>query len=377
MTGTVFRTTHDNYGVAAILHLVMFLTLCVMTACSGSSDSDSPENPAPSTRRWEMGFYNTAPKYGDFGLAIENIDLYSERSEVVMIHEELPWDLLLDGSSSMDAILDAKEALIAYLKSKGLTLFFMADLTDGLSRGEEPPLLRDMGRSITELAVQQRYRDYVLAFAVRFQPAVVGLTAETNLVRQAADPAVYAAMVQATNDAAADLISAAVTAPLMISVQVETAWGVLGGTAPYEGVEQDFTDFPFMEMLGLSSYPYFGYSQPEDLPANYYSRLLNGRSMPAMVCEGGWPSEGVATIVSSPQLQARYIVRHAELLDSIQAVAVVQTMFTDIDLASIPQPYPANLPLFSTLGLMQLISDNFEAKPGLAEWDNLFARSFE
>ena len=320
MAVTVFRTTHDKYGVAVILHIVMFLTLCVLTACNGSSDSDNSENPAPLTRSWEMGFYNTAPRYGDVGLAIENIDLYSTRSEVVMIHEELPWDLLLDGSSSMDAILDTKEALIVYLKSKGLTLFFMADLTDGLSREEEPPLLRDMGRSITELAVQQRYRDYVLAFAVRFQPAVIGLTAETNLVRQAADPAVYATMVQAVNNAAADLISAAVTAPLMISVQVETAWGVLGGTAPYEGV---------------------------------------------------------ATIASSPQLQARYIVRHAELLESIQAVAVIQTMFTDIDLTSILQPYPANLPLFSTLGLMQLVNDNFEAKPGLAEWDNLIARSFE
>ena len=124
-------TKQDNHAVAVVLHIMMFLALCVVTACSGS---DSVEDPAPDrpTRSWEMGFYNTAPRYGDVALAIENIDLFSTRSEVVMIHEELPWDLLLDGSSSMDAILDTKEALIAYLKSKGLTLFFMADLTDGL-----------------------------------------------------------------------------------------------------------------------------------------------------------------------------------------------------------------------------------------------------
>jgi hypothetical protein len=99
--------------------------------------------------------------------------------------------------------------------------------------------------------------------------------------------------------------------------------------------------------------------------------------MPAMVCEGGWPSAGVAPIISFPQLQARYIAYHADLLDTIQAEAVVQTLFTDIDLTSVPQPYPSNPPLFVTLGLMELNNDDFNAKPALAAWDALFARPVE
>ncbi|MEJ2039450.1 MAG: hypothetical protein P8X55_10995 [Desulfosarcinaceae bacterium] len=324
-----------------------------------------------------MGFYYTPPRYGDVSLAIENIDLLSVRSEIATIHEELPWDLLLDGVTGMDEILAGKEDLIAYLRSKGLDLFFMADLTDGLSRGEEPPILRGLGRSITEAFVRQRYRDYVLAFVQRFDPNYIGLTAETNLVRQAADPAVYNAVVQAANAAAGDLAAAGATAPLLISVQVETAWGVLTGAGPYEGIAQDLVDFPFVQILGLSSYPYFGYSQPEDIPDNYYSRLLNGRSLPVMVCEGGWPSASFATVVSSPQLQARYITRQADLLDSVQARAVIQTLFTDIDLDSVPQPYPAILPLFTTLGLMSLEGDDFIAKPALDEWDHLYSRSLD
>ena len=157
---------------------------------------------------------------------------------------------------------------------------------------------------------------------------------------------------------------------MLISVQAETAWGVLAGPGAYEGVETDFQDFPFMQTLGLSSYPYFSYDQPEDMPDDYYSRLLNGRSIPAMVCEGGWTSASVTGISSSPEQQARYITRHADLLDSIDAAAIVQTLFADIDIASLTNP-PANLPLFISIGLMD---KDFTAKPALTAWDGSYAR---
>jgi hypothetical protein len=330
--------------------------------------SPTPE-PTP-TRTWEMGFYPTPPRL-TVPEVLQTINLMSNRAELAVIHEELPWTDLIQGTDINTILDNQKQGLLDYLRAKGLRILFMADLTDGLSRGQEPPKLRALNRSITEPAVQQLYRDYVLAFVARFEPEYIGLTAETNLVRAAASPAVYAAMVQAANDAAEDLRAANVTAPLLISVQVETAWGVLFGSGPYQGIERDFVDFPFMQMLGLSSYPYFAYATPEDIPADYYQRLLNGRSLPALVCEGGWTSASVATIASSPQIQARYITRQAELLDSIQALAVAQTLFVDIDLEALEISVPDNLYLFVSLGLMD---DTFTAKPALAVWDNLFAR---
>ena len=352
------------YGLVRSFALSVALAGC-------SSDTVDPGPPQP-TRTWEMGFYFTPPRV-DLPIALQNIDLFSARAELAVLHEELPWDLLLAGTD-LDAVVGLKDGLVAYLRGKRLRIFYMADLTDGLSRGEEPPLLRAAGRSITEPDVQQLYRQYVRAFVERFQPDYIGLTAETNLVRAAAAPAVYASMVTAANAVAADLLTAGVTTPLLISVQVETAWGRLGGTGPYLGVEQDFADFPFTQMLGLSSYPYFGYAQPEDIPDDYYARLANGRALPAIVCEGGWASAGVGAIASSPELQARYLARQAVLLDSVEARAVVQTLFTDLDLDSLTEPYPDNLPLFSSLGLMQLVNDGFVVKPALTVWDGLFAR---
>jgi hypothetical protein len=181
-------------------------------------------------------------------------------------------------------------------------------------------------------------------------------------------------MVTAANAAAAELVTDGATAPLLISVQVETAWGRLGGAGSYVGIEQDLADFPFTQMLGLSSYPYFGHAQPEDIPDDYYARLLDGRTLPVIVCEGGWASASVAPITSSPELQARYLTRQAVLLDSVDARAAVQTLFTDLDLDSLTDPYPVNLPLFGSLGLMQMVGDAFVPKPALAVWDGLYAR---
>lgn len=350
-----------------------FFAMIALVGCGNDDDGMTPPPPPEPQRAWDLGFYVTPPRF-DLPIALANIDSLAARAEVVMIHEELPWTDLLAGMTVADILARDKVDLVAYLRARGLRLYFVADLTDGLSRGQEPPQLRAAGRSITEPAVQQLYRDYVLGFVQTLRPDVIGLTSETNLVRAAAPDSVYHAMVATCAAAAADLAAAGMTTPLMISVQVETAWGRLLGHGPYVGIAQDLADFPYIQVLGLSSYPYFGFARPEDMPADYFARLVVGTTLPVMLCEGGWASATVDTIVSSPDEQARYVRRLPELLDQAGARAAVQTLFTDLDLASIPTPFPETLPLFASLGLMELSGDDFVAKPALAAWDSLWAR---
>jgi hypothetical protein len=305
-------------------------------------------------------------------VVIQGIELWSQRAEMAAIHEDVPWADLLGGMTP-DAILERdKVQLVDYLRSKGLQLYFMADPTDGLSRAEEASALRTANRSLSEPAIQRLYRDYVLAVVRKLQPQYLGLAAETNLIRAAAPSALYAAVKQAANAAAADLRAVGYGGKILSTVQVETAWGVLGGTGPFVGIDTDMIDFAFTQVLGLSSYPYFAYAQPESIPGDFYSRLLGARNLPVMVLEGGWSSGTAGTVVSSAGLQARYITRHAQLLDSVNAQAVVQLMFADLDLSSFKPPFPVNLPLFIQNGLTD---SNFVAKPALAVWDALHARS--
>ena len=90
-----------------------------------------------------------------------------------------------------------------------------------------------------------------------------------------------------------------------------------------------------------------------------------------MVIEGGWTSASVGGITSSPDLQRRYIGRHADLLDAAGAVAWFPIIFADLDLATIPLPPGSILPLFAHLGV---VDEHLVAKPALRAWDAEFAR---
>jgi hypothetical protein len=198
---------------------------------------------------------------------------------------------------------------------------------------------------------------------------------ETNLIRAAAKPAVYAAVVAMTNAAAAQLRAAGSTTPLMVSVQVETAWGRLAGAGggTFVGVQRDRADFPFVQVLGLSSYPYLGgFATPEQIPLDYYARVADGWAVPMMVVEGGWTSGSVPGVTSSPELQARYIRRQMQLADEAKLIGVYQITFTDLDLGSFPVPSGSILPLFAQLGL---VDASYRAKPALAVWDSVMGRA--
>jgi hypothetical protein len=155
-------------------------------------------------------------------------------------------------------------------------------------------------------------------------------------------------------------------------VQVDAAWGRIGNGS-YVGIDRDRADFPFIQALGLSSYPYLsGFTTPEEIPLDYYSRLVAGKVIPMLVVEGGWTSGSVTGVTSSPDLQARYIRRQMELADTARLVGVFQITFTDFELSSFPVPPGSILPLFAQLGLVDV---NYRAKPALAVWDGVRGRT--
>lgn len=71
----------------------------VLAAC-GDSGSQAPAAP---TRTWRMGFSALPPRL-TINDILRNIDLWSQRADLAIIHEELPWTDLL-ASMSADAIL--------------------------------------------------------------------------------------------------------------------------------------------------------------------------------------------------------------------------------------------------------------------------------
>ncbi len=352
------------------LNLSVLLTLLVIPGCG---DDHPGRPPAAGTRTYRMGFSGIPPR-PDIGQAIASIDMWSLRADAALMSYELPWDSLLAGVLPESVIARDQLGLANYFRHKGHEIWVYLDPANGLNRSGESDALVRLGRSITEPEVRQIFRRYAVVLDSIVQPAHLGLALETNLIRGLSTPELYAAIRQAANDAASDVRARDAAVKLSVSVQVDFAWGRLGGAGGgvYAGVETDFADFPFIQELGLSSYPYLAaYATPEEIPADYYLRIPAGRTIPVMVTEGGWSSATLDTIVSSQDEQRRYILRQAQLLDTVRATAVFQLTFTDLDLSAIPVPPGSILPLFAALGL---VDDDLNPKAALAAWDDVFAR---
>ena len=331
------------------------------------------ETQVPIGRTYRMGFANSAPRFDDINLVLQSLNLWSTRADVAIINTEVPWDEMFAGTNPATYVVNNYSGLAEFYKSKNMKLWVYVDPQNGLDRTADAVELVAMGKSIAEEDVQAIYRRFVVVMDSILHPDHLGLALETNLIRDAASPAIYLGVKKAVNDVVAELTQRSSLAKRSVSVQVDHAWGKLG-SGNYQGIAQDLIDFPFVEELGLSSYPYFGWSNPEEIPTNYYSKLVTGTNLPVFVSEGGWSSASVTTattsFVSSPQIQEQYVRHHRKLLDEAHAIAVFQLVFTDIDESSLPPNVPDNIGYFLSLGM---VDTNLQPKPALAAWDEVFS----
>ena len=352
------------------IRTVLFAVLAALVACGGTAD---PPDGA-GAREYRMGFSPFGPR-----VTIEDIlatvDMWTPRADAGIVHMDVPWVALLDGAAAADVATSEWLPMVELFRDRGLMVAITIDATNGLSRDQEAAALVGRGRSVTEPEIQALYRAWAVAVAEVLRPDYLGLIAETNLVRLAAPAALYDALPVMAAAAAAEVRALADPPELYVSVQVETAWGRLSGINAYEGIAEDLVDFPFVDVLGLSSYPYLGgFETPGQIPDDYYARIADEAALPVLVVEGGWSSVSGSGFAGSPGEQADYLRRQAELLDQANALAVFQLTFTDLDLDAWPEEFPENLVAFARLGL---VTDAYQPKPALAVWDSLHALPLE
>lgn len=346
-----------------LISLAFFLIAC--------RDEDTPAG-----RTYRMGFQNSAPR-PELDLFLQSLNLWVTRADAAMITTEVPWDSLLNGVSPQRYVADNYAGLVEFYRSKGLKLWVYIDPQNGLNRASDAGALVARGKSIADPDMQRLYRRFVVVMDSVLKPDHLGLALETNLIRAAAAREIYEGVKLAAHDAAADVRAIDKAAKLSVSLQADVAWGRLGGNGTYVGVAQDFIDFPFVEEIGISSYPYFGFTDPAELPGNYYARLVEGKRLKVFVTEGGWTAQSFAgpfgQVNSSPEAQASYIRRQSELLDEAGAIGVFQLTFTDIDTGSLPPTVDPSIRYFAYLGL---VDAQLQPRPALGVWDDVFKRAF-
>lgn len=347
-----------------VLRNILLLSIIVFVfSCSDKNEA--------STRTYYMGFQNSAPRFDNLDLYLQSLSMWTQRADAAMITTEVPWAELLSGAKVNDYVIANYKELVNYYRNKGLKLWVYIDPQNGLDRASDAVDLQKAGKSIADADMQLLYQKFAIAMDSILKPDHLGLALETNLIRDGSTAAIYQGVMKAANETAAKIKARNSTVLLSVSIQADHAWGKLVGGS-YKGIDQDFIDFPFIQELGISSYPYFGFDKPTDIPVNYYSKLVAGKNIPVFVSEGGWTSIAIdngSAAARSPEIQKEYIAHHAALLDDVKATAVFQLLFTDLDLDAFPADMPVNLPYFAYLGL---VDKNLNPKPALAAWDNIF-----
>ena len=351
--------------------LVLFgVVAFVVVACSKHSGSSSP------LRSYRLGFMSSAPRL-DFNLYLQSLGIWTVHADATIVSVEVPWDSLLNGENPVTYVEDNYVPLVNYCRSLKMKLWVYIDPENGLNRQTDSGPLAALGKSIAQADVQQVYRRFVVVMDSVLHPDHLGLALETNLIRIAAPAAIYQGVRAAANAAAADVRAIDPQVPLSVSVQAEVAWGKLGGASSFVGVTQDFADFPFVQELGISSYPYTGFTTPAEMPLNYYSHLVSGHPVPVFVSEGGWTSMNITgngfAITSSLAQQEAYIQRQGAMLAEAHAIGVFQLTFTDLAISAWGSDSTGLYP-FAFLGV---VDSNFNPKPALRAWDSLRGQPLE
>jgi hypothetical protein len=318
-------------------------------------------------RTYRMGFENFAPNANTY---LQSLALWTQRADAAIIGMQVPWDTLYSGTTPEKYITNNYVALVNYYRSKNLKLWVYIDPANGLDRSADASDLAALGKSISQPDVQALYGKFVFVMDSLLKPEHLGLALETNAIRGTSSGAIYQGIKAATNSTAALVRAYDKNVKLSVSIQADYAWGLLN-SGPFLGIEQDFTDFPFIQELGISSYPYFVYNTPQDIPSNYYSKLIQGHSVPVFISEGGWSTVTVSTYTENTQKQADYITKQGQLLDGVNAIGYFQLTFTDLSTAELQSTINSDINLFTHLGL---VDTNLVAKPALKTWDQVFSR---
>jgi hypothetical protein len=324
---------------------------------------------SPTTRTYRMGFATSAPQ-PNITEIIQSLNTWTTHADAAIISTEVPWDSLLTGEDPIAYVTQNYLSLLNIYRSHNLKLWVYIDPENGLARQKDSDPLVARGKSIAQQNIQQLYTRFVVVMDSILHPDHLGLALETNLIRLAAPDSIYQGVKQATNAAASQVKAIDPNTPLSVSVQAEVAWGRIGAGTTYVGIATDYTDFPFIQELGISSYPYLTYTNPTDIPLNYYAQLTSGHTTPVFVSEGGWTSANISanSVQSTPAQQQAYIRRQGQLLTQANAIGIFQLTFTDLSLDAWPATDAAELVPFAFLGM---VDSNFTPKPALATWDSL------
>jgi hypothetical protein len=368
--------------------LILILALALAALACGSQTPPTPTIPFPTlassafdSGRTTYGFFPTPPE-----VSIDSVmKLYKDlgnHADFVLVQENVPWNDFVnsvDGSSQKRADIINQVTLA---RQNHLDAIFVVDGLNGLNRSQFSGLPFGWDASFANPKVRAAYTNYTLWVVRMFHPRYLGLASEINTYMDT-HPSDAQNFISLYNDIYKAVKAEAPDTKLFVTFQWEELNNLISQVANDRTRLQPNWDQveafePNLDVWVISSYPFIAFKSGADIPADYYTPLLERSSKPIAVAEGGFTSKPVGPINGTPEDQVAYLNAIHNQIGSRLAFWVY-LLLEDFNLDSYSNYMKANgvnstdintLGMFASVGLGN--SDG-TPKPALDLWDSFRA----
>ncbi|WP_435363805.1 hypothetical protein [Haloarchaeobius sp. DYHT-AS-18] len=191
----------------------------------------------------------------------------------------------------------------------------------------------ELNRPLTEETIEENV-ELARAFAIEHRPAFLGLGVEVDTFYRE-NPDAFQRYVTLVEVAAQAVKDAVPETTVGIGFQLERLRGLRGGIF---GGENDPDDanwelldfFPSVDVLTFTTFPGMIYTDPADIPDDYYTSVFDRADRPVGITETGWTAETVVSgWESSEAKQARYVERLFELTADVDLALAIWSFVYD------------------------------------------------
>jgi hypothetical protein len=369
--------------VLALLMLLLVLLACdddpaLKTAPSEQTSTPSRAGSVFDSGRTAYGFFPSPPR-PTTNSVVRTLQGMADHADVVLFQEPIPWEDFIDASGGESQKIEEMWEVVAYIEALGMEPIFIVDPLNGLNRREFqglPPALAGSDFSTPE--VRAAFKNFALRLAREFQPRYLGLASEINTYLDAypADAENYRSLYRETYAAVKEEFP---DTQVFVTFQWDDLNRLDGDGTPYEVKWDQVEAFePYLDVWAISSYPYFFFETPGDVPEDYYTPLLDRTEKPLAVAESGWTSESVESWRGSPAYQSDYL----SLLDGQIGARLdfwINLIYADLEWKSYrgvlrEEGSADDLGTLSYFTYLGLVEADGAPKPALEKWDELRAR---
>jgi hypothetical protein len=349
--------------------------LWIILACS----LINPTPPSPSvfnSGRTAYGFFPTAPEVNI--LSVWNtFRAIGEHGDVVLIQQPVAWDEFRDGVDGKSKKMEDIHNQVNLAWQNGLEAIFVVDPLNGLDRREFAELPPDLaGAGFSHPLIRSAYQNFALRIAKDFHPRYLGLASEINTYADAF-PGDFPSFLSLYRETYKKIKLESPETQVFVTFQWEDLNNLdIFSDERGESIKWELMEAfePNLDLWVISSYPFAAFDSAKDIPAGYYTPLLERTDKPLAVAEGGFGSVDVPPFHGTPEDQVLYLnAIHNQIGNRLRFW--IYLVLDDFNMDSYGNFFASQgqgdkvetLRFFSVIGLRER---NGTPKPALAVWDS-------